>query len=190
MTVSFLRDGRWPKESSNLAYLEVNNGKLDKDLPWDFENETRDERARVVFALEEDDGFLEWKDKIPPKVYRPLGCVWMETEKSPQQDQTKRLDKEIKNEALSAALQTKTVFSQQELDNLKLGTLSDGSFIKVQDRCFEPAETVEDVYEPFLIQQGFIMRTPRGRVATDAAWSHLGIKPPDKASESSSNLFS
>ena len=143
VTVLFLRDGRWPKESSNLAYLEVNNGKLDKDPPWDFENETRDERARVVFALEEDDGFLEWKDKIPPKVYRPLGCVWMETEKSPQQDQTKRLDKEIKNEALSAALQTKTVFSQQELDNFKLGTLSDGSFIMVQDRCFEPAETVE-----------------------------------------------
>ncbi|MFL2697181.1 MAG: Holliday junction branch migration DNA helicase RuvB [Acidimicrobiales bacterium] len=54
----------------------------------------------------------------------------------------------------------------------------------------EPAETVEDVYEPFLIQQGFIMRTPRGRVATDAAWSHLGIKPPDRASESSPNLFS
>tara|TARA_E500000081_G_C5901367_1_gene247901 strand:- start:54 stop:551 length:498 start_codon:yes stop_codon:yes gene_type:complete len=54
----------------------------------------------------------------------------------------------------------------------------------------EPAETVEDVYEPFLIQQGFIMRTPRGRVATDAAWSHLGIKPPDRASKSSPNLFS
>ena len=54
----------------------------------------------------------------------------------------------------------------------------------------EPAETVEDVYEPFLIQQGFIMRTPRGRVATDAAWTHLGMKPPDRASESSPNLFS
>ena len=54
----------------------------------------------------------------------------------------------------------------------------------------EPAETVEDVYEPFLIQQGFIMRTPRGRVATDAAWTHLGMKPPDATSESSPNLFS
>ena len=42
----------------------------------------------------------------------------------------------------------------------------------------EPTETVEDVYEPFLIQQGFLMRTPRGRVATPAAWSHIGLVPP------------
>ena len=37
----------------------------------------------------------------------------------------------------------------------------------------EQPETVEDVYEPFLIQQGLLARTPRGRVATDAAWQHL-----------------
>jgi holliday junction DNA helicase RuvB len=42
----------------------------------------------------------------------------------------------------------------------------------------EPPETVEDVYEPFLIQQGLLMRTPRGRVATPAAWAHLGLAPP------------
>ena len=38
----------------------------------------------------------------------------------------------------------------------------------------ENQETIEEVYEPFLIQQGFIMRTPRGREATPAAFSHLG----------------
>jgi len=42
----------------------------------------------------------------------------------------------------------------------------------------EPAETVEDVAEPFLIQQGLLMRTPRGRVATPAAWEHLGLAVP------------
>ena len=42
----------------------------------------------------------------------------------------------------------------------------------------EPEETVEDVYEPFLIQQGLVMRTHRGRVATPAAWAHLGVAPP------------
>jgi Holliday junction DNA helicase RuvB len=42
----------------------------------------------------------------------------------------------------------------------------------------EPEETVEDVYEPFLIQQGLLMRTHRGRVATPAAWAHLGVEPP------------
>ena len=39
----------------------------------------------------------------------------------------------------------------------------------------EQADTIEEVYEPFLIQQGFIMRTPRGREVTAAAYEHLGI---------------
>ncbi len=42
----------------------------------------------------------------------------------------------------------------------------------------EERETIEDVVEPFLIQQGFIMRTPRGRVVTQYAYSHFGIKSP------------
>ena len=42
----------------------------------------------------------------------------------------------------------------------------------------EQPETVEDMYEPFLIQQGMIARTPRGRIAMLAAWSHLGLVPP------------
>jgi len=45
----------------------------------------------------------------------------------------------------------------------------------------EPTETVEDVYEPFLIQQGLLMRTPRGRVATPAAWHHVGLAAPPTA---------
>jgi Holliday junction DNA helicase RuvB len=49
----------------------------------------------------------------------------------------------------------------------------------------EPEETVEDVYEPFLIQQGLLMRTHRGRVATPAAWAHLGVPAP----EAPPNLF-
>jgi Holliday junction DNA helicase RuvB len=42
----------------------------------------------------------------------------------------------------------------------------------------EQADTVEDVYEPFLLQRGLIQRTPRGRMATPAAWAHLGLDPP------------
>lgn len=42
----------------------------------------------------------------------------------------------------------------------------------------EQPETVEDVYEPFLIQLGLIARTPRGRVAMPAAWNHLGLEVP------------
>ncbi len=42
----------------------------------------------------------------------------------------------------------------------------------------EERGTIEDMIEPFLIQEGFIMRTPRGRVATHKAYAHLGLKPP------------
>lgn len=42
----------------------------------------------------------------------------------------------------------------------------------------EQTETIEDVYEPFLIQQGMIARTPRGRVAMPSAWQHIGLEPP------------
>ncbi len=42
----------------------------------------------------------------------------------------------------------------------------------------EPRDTVEDVYEPFLLQQGFLGRTPRGRIATRKAYEHLGKPMP------------
>ncbi len=48
----------------------------------------------------------------------------------------------------------------------------------------EERGTIEDVLEPYLIQQGFIMRTPRGRMATRNAYLHCGLKPPvSRASE-------
>ncbi len=53
----------------------------------------------------------------------------------------------------------------------------------------EPAETVEDVYEPYLIQQGLLMRTPRGRVATGAAWAHLGLEAPQGEPGGQPGLF-
>lgn len=43
----------------------------------------------------------------------------------------------------------------------------------------EEKETIEDVLEPFLIQQGFLQRTPRGRIATDRAYQHFGIEKPN-----------
>jgi len=44
----------------------------------------------------------------------------------------------------------------------------------------EEAGTIEDVIEPYLIQQGYLQRTPRGRVATAASYAHLGLKPPQR----------
>lgn len=43
----------------------------------------------------------------------------------------------------------------------------------------EERETVEEVAEPFLVRQGFLMRTPRGRVATARGWAHLGLTMPN-----------
>ena len=55
----------------------------------------------------------------------------------------------------------------------------------------EPTETVEDVYEPFLIREGMLMRTPRGRVALPAAWEHIGETAPARGPDEAppSGLF-
>jgi holliday junction DNA helicase RuvB len=55
----------------------------------------------------------------------------------------------------------------------------------------EERETVEEVAEPFLVRQGFLMRTSRGRLATPAAWRHLGMSPPAQAGspDTSPDLF-
>ncbi len=47
----------------------------------------------------------------------------------------------------------------------------------------EEPGTIEDVIEPYLIQQGYLQRTPRGRVATQMAWRHLGLMPPKPAGD-------
>jgi Holliday junction DNA helicase RuvB len=47
----------------------------------------------------------------------------------------------------------------------------------------EESITIEDVYEPYLMQIGFLGRTPRGRVATPIAYQHLGYNPPQTAPE-------
>jgi Holliday junction DNA helicase RuvB len=48
----------------------------------------------------------------------------------------------------------------------------------------EEADTIEDVYEPYLLQRGFIKRTPRGRCATAHAYRHMGLEPPESESAS------
>ena len=44
----------------------------------------------------------------------------------------------------------------------------------------ESTDTIEDVIEPYLIQQGYLQRTPRGRMATALAWTHFGFVPPER----------
>ena len=74
-----------------------------------------------------------------------------------------------------------------EMDNKILTTLIDKfkggpvGISTIATAVSESPETIEEVYEPFLIQQGFIMRTPRGREVTAAAYAHLGrTKTPEQ----------
>ena len=53
----------------------------------------------------------------------------------------------------------------------------------------EPRDAIEDIIEPYLIQQGFIQRTPRGRVLTANAWRHLGLEAPKEFIQQQINLF-
>jgi len=71
-------------------------------------------------------------------------------------------------------------FGLDEMDNKILATIIDKfkggpvGITTLATAVSESAETLEEVYEPFLIQQGFIMRTPRGREVTEMAYKHLG----------------
>ncbi len=76
-------------------------------------------------------------------------------------------------------------FGLDEMDNKILTTIIEKfkggpvGITTLATAVSESAETIEEVYEPFLIQQGFIMRTPRGREVTEAAYKHLGkLKGP------------
>lgn len=79
-----------------------------------------------------------------------------------------------------------------EMDNKILGTIIDKfkggpvGIITIATAVGEDAGTIEEVYEPFLIQEGYLMRTPRGREATAAAYKHLG---KIKLNDSSPSLF-
>ncbi|MFC5586285.1 MULTISPECIES: Holliday junction branch migration DNA helicase RuvB [Nitratireductor] len=53
----------------------------------------------------------------------------------------------------------------------------------------EPRDAIEDIIEPYLIQQGFIQRTPRGRVLAARAWRHMGLQPPKELAEAQISLF-
>lgn len=53
----------------------------------------------------------------------------------------------------------------------------------------EPRDAIEDIIEPYLIQQGFIQRTPRGRVMTAKAWNHMGLTPPQTKADQQFGLF-
>jgi Holliday junction DNA helicase RuvB len=101
---------------------------------------------------------------------------------------------DIANQALSMLEVDKSGFDK--LDRRLLSTLIetfDGGPVGVDSLAAALSEergTVEDVLEPYLIQKGYIMRTPRGRMATRHAYQHLGLKQPKKNDLESDNMLS
>ncbi|MDT0686291.1 Holliday junction branch migration DNA helicase RuvB [Autumnicola psychrophila] len=89
-----------------------------------------------------------------------------------------KIDLEIAKYALKAL--NVDAHGLDEMDNKILSTIIDKfkggpvGITTLATAVSESAETIEEVYEPFLIQQGFIYRTPRGREVTEAAYKHLG----------------
>lgn len=101
-----------------------------------------------------------------------------------------KIDLEITKYALEAL--NVDAYGLDEMDNKILSTLIKNfkggpvGITTLSTAVSETAETIEEVYEPFLIQQGFIVRTPRGRQVSDKAYKHLGLTPLNDQS----NLFS
>ena len=101
-----------------------------------------------------------------------------------------KIDIEISRFSLKAL--NVDAFGLDEMDNKILATIIDKfkggpvGITTLATAVSESAETIEEVYEPFLIQQGFILRTPRGREVTELAYKHLGRTPGG----GQSNLFS
>lgn len=102
-----------------------------------------------------------------------------------------RIDLEIAQYALEA-LNIDT-FGLDEIDNKLLNTIIDKfrggpvGLNTIATAMGEDAGTIEDVYEPYLIKEGFIKRTPRGREATELAYKHLGKTP--LSADSQGTLF-
>jgi Holliday junction DNA helicase RuvB len=73
-----------------------------------------------------------------------------------------------------------------DMDNRIMSTIIDKfsggpvGLSTIATACGEEAETIEEVYEPFLIQEGYIKRTARGRLATELAYKHLNRKQPGR----------
>ena len=102
-----------------------------------------------------------------------------------------RADGRITNEVTTAAMQLLEVDGHgfDEVDRKLLRTIIEkfgGGPVGVNSLAaaiHEDRDAIEDIYEPFLIQAGFLDRTPRGRVATARAYEYLGVTPPRRGSQ-------
>jgi holliday junction DNA helicase RuvB len=90
--------------------------------------------------------------------------------------------REIADEALTRLLVDKMGLDQLDMRYLTMIAVNFGGgpvgIETIAAGLSEPRDAIEDIIEPYMIQQGFIQRTPRGRILTGTAWKHLGMQPP------------
>ncbi|WP_349362713.1 MAG: Holliday junction branch migration DNA helicase RuvB [Roseitalea porphyridii] len=104
-----------------------------------------------------------------------------------------RVDRTVADEALSR-LEVDTI-GLDELDRRYLNQIArnfGGGPVGIETiaaALSEPRDAIEDIIEPYLIQQGFIQRTPRGRILTANAWGHLGLAAPADLAAMQAGLF-
>lgn len=110
---------------------------------------------------------------------------------------------EVKGDGLITAEIAQQALEMLEVDHRGMDTLDrklleamihkfDGGPVGVDSLAAAVSEergTIEDVIEPYLIQQGYIMRTPRGRLATRLAWQHLGLQMPSGEASQQASMF-
>jgi Holliday junction DNA helicase RuvB len=102
-----------------------------------------------------------------------------------------KADGRITKEVAQAALELENVdhYGLDDMDSRLLSAIIekfDGGPVglgTIAAAIGEDAGTIEEVYEPFLVQNGFLQRTPRGRIATAHAYRHLGFTPPSGSAE-------
>ncbi|WP_075291322.1 Holliday junction branch migration DNA helicase RuvB [Pararhizobium arenae] len=101
--------------------------------------------------------------------------------------------KQIADEALTRLLVDNMGFDQLDKRYLTMIALNFGGgpvgIETIAAGLSEPRDAIEDIIEPYMIQQGFIQRTPRGRVLTANAWKHLGLTVPKDLEATQFRLF-
>ncbi|NTG08444.1 Holliday junction branch migration DNA helicase RuvB [Rhizobium rhizogenes] len=101
--------------------------------------------------------------------------------------------REIADEALTRLLVDNVGFDQLDKRYLNMIAVNFGGgpvgIETIAAGLSEPRDAIEDIIEPYMIQQGFIQRTPRGRVLTAIAWKHLGLQPSKELEAAQFGLF-
>jgi len=148
--------------------------------------------ARILALPMTDDGSLEIAQRArgTPRI---AGRLLRRVRDFASVAEAKTVDAQVADTALTR-LEVDSI-GLDELDRRYLNQIArnfDGGPVGIETiaaALSEPRDAIEDIIEPYLIQQGFIQRTPRGRVLTANAWKHLGLETPRNLEAAQAKLF-